>query len=672
MAAIAELDVPASRAPRPRTPRTTAIAPNHRADLDGLRAVAILVVVAYHAKVPGFGAGFVGVDIFFVLSGFLITRLIEAEITATGTLRVGRFWLRRARRLVPAAAVTIIAVMIATQLINGPLKLVEDVGDPLWSFSYLTNHFFAGEATNYFADNPESSPFLHMWSLAVEEQFYLFWPLIFFTVGHFVLPSRRTAPLSRILVVSAVTVGSFALCVSLTRQGSSLAFYSAVSRAWEFGAGAILAMTLLRRPTFATRHAASVLGATLLAVTLAVVRSTTSWPGAMALLPVVATLLLVAGEPQDRFLGRALTSKSAQTIGRLSYSWYLTHWPVLVLGGVLIGDPNLATRVALVVGALIPAYAMHVLVENRIRYSGRLKRSTAATLLVVFGVTAFGLGIWGLTWLRAEQFRDDPTVAMAIAARDDRTELIPECAKLDAGAVLNLCSGGEPNAGTALVLGDSHAAHWIPGVKVAANDLDMRWAASVMGECPATGVLLVVQPEACHYRQGRTHELIETIHPDVVVLSHSSGYIGTLKPQAEDWSRSDQLEEWTGRLRNFALDLKAIDIDLLVILDVPRFSSDPLECAAEAGDTSACSLQRTELAFTEEFHQAEIDALKQANHGTTFNPLPWLCDSTECPLMVEGNMAYADSHHLTTTAASTAGLQLSDAIRAALGKAVVS
>ncbi len=639
----------------------------HRPDLDGLRAVAIILVVGYHAGIPGFGAGFVGVDVFFVLSGFLITRIIASEIETTGTLGIGHFWVRRARRLVPASAVTVAGIVVANQLLTSPLTLMERSRDPLWALAYLTNYSLGADADDYFGTEPETNPFLHMWSLAVEEQFYILWPVVLLLLARFTAQQPNRTRAVQILAIAGASAGSFALCLALTERGTPWAFYLTISRMWEFGAGALLALvSVFGQPPVPARRALYWTGAGLVGIALLTVRHTDSFPGVVALIPVAATVALIAGRPTDGVLGRGLASQPAQFLGRLSYSWYLVHWPIIVLGSAALGWNSATGKTTLAVLSLLPALALHHGIENRLRHSQALERSAPRTVAVTVGFIVVAAGLWVVADAKNGSLDNDPLLASLHDARHDRTDVNRACSQLDAARVWDLCAGGDPSAPTVLVLGDSHAAHWIPAVERASEELHMSWAASVLGNCPTIGVTSGVVHPDCAGRRPLVFDLIDDIDPAIVVMSHSSGYINVLEANGRTLAPEQRLPAWSAELTEFTSELDRRGIPLLVVLDVPRFVSDPLDCAAEAGSTERCVVEGAALEKMFAFHRAERAALAEAGHGTSYDPTAWLCEPTACPLEVGGEIAYVDSHHVTAPVSRSSWPMMAAAIEDAL------
>jgi peptidoglycan/LPS O-acetylase OafA/YrhL len=374
-----------------------------------LRGIAILLVLLCHARLPGAEAGFIGVDVFFVLSGFLITRLLVDESQRTGRIRLGAFYARRARRILPAAIVVLASTLLAAQLVLSPLDLPRVADDALAASLSLANVRFALDATNYFAPDA-ASPVLHYWSLGVEEQFYLLWPVLL------LLAARTRRPrLAMTLLIALLLVGSFLLSVATTVSNGPWAYYLLPTRAWQLAAGGLLA---LAAPWFgrAPRPFSALigwLGVGLLGVGLIVIGPMTAYPGIAALLPTLGAAGVIASGGRAGSPGRiVLATPPLRWLGRISYSLYLWHWPILVLAPVALGldgsefgpaEGDLGLRLGLVLVAVVLAALTWRLVEEpfrrgrlpfgRVSLGGRVRgvaMAGAAVLVIGVGSTTMG------------------------------------------------------------------------------------------------------------------------------------------------------------------------------------------------------------------------------------------------------------------------------------------
>ncbi len=313
-----------------------------RPDIEGLRAVAVLAVVLFHAEVPGLAGGFVGVDVFFVISGFLITGLLWREANSTGTVRLRNFYGARARRLLPASALVGVFTLIASAVLLPPLQARTVMGDGIASALYVSNYRFALQGVDYFAGMPPPSPFQHYWSLGVEEQFYLVWPALILGTAWLIRRARRrtrtqatSSQRPYLMVLALVALTSFALSLVMTHLMPSVAFFGLPTRAWQLAIGGLVALTARTWQRLPLRAAAITgwagLGVIVLACTL--LSPATPYPGTAALAPTLGTALVIGAgcAAPSQGCGRLLGLSPMQAIGRVSYSWYLWHWPVLMI-----------------------------------------------------------------------------------------------------------------------------------------------------------------------------------------------------------------------------------------------------------------------------------------------------------------------------------------------------
>ena len=360
-----------------------------RGDIEGMRAVAVLLVVAFHAGLPIIRGGYVGVDVFFVLSGFLIPGLLVDELRRTGTLSFSGFYARRARRLLPLAAVVLASTVAAAHLLVAPVDRSGVGRDVAAAALWVANWNFAGQSTQYMAD-VDKSPVLHFWSLSVEEQFYLLWPLLLLCLagGTWIVRRSWTGAMRRV-AIGLVAIGALSLVLSwrVTTTDASLAYFGLHTRAWELalGSGIALARPLLPRLPRLMAVAGGWLGLAMVVGSSVVLDKDTPFPGTAALLPVVGTGLLVATGVAAASSGpaRLLDRSIPRFIGRISYAWYLWHWPCLVLANARWGvAPDTSTGeaattphagAAVVLAAVAASFALavvsHYLVEQPLRHA---------------------------------------------------------------------------------------------------------------------------------------------------------------------------------------------------------------------------------------------------------------------------------------------------------------
>src|ERR1700682_4610059 len=458
-----------------------------RPDIEGLRGLAVAVVVASHCGISILPGGFVGVDVFFVLSGYLITGLLGTEVRNTGTIDLARFYARRVRRLLPAMAVMVMATLLVGAIILAPQELALAARAARATAVYLANVFFGLNAADYFAGEVRTNPMLHMWSLAVEEQFYLVWPFLLLSLWRF--RSSRGALAALLLAASAV---SLAGCIYLTAHGSLLAFYGLHTRAWEFGLGGLVG--LIPRGALALPRGAWLAigwgGLLLIVGSVFLVTHEVGFPGWVALVPVIGTCAaLVAGnELPRRGVGVLLGSRPFQLLGGLSYSWYLWHWPFLVLGMVLLPDLQVPGKILLALGALLAAALPHRFLENPIRFHPYLVPRPIATLCL--GAALSGLCLvaaFGCLRL-ANALASTPQMGQISAAAHDISDMsYDRC--ISWSEQVETCEFGVRAAPTRVVLfGDSDAIQWFNAVERIAAARAWQLTTVVKFGCPAADV----------------------------------------------------------------------------------------------------------------------------------------------------------------------------------------
>lgn len=662
-----------------------------RSDVQGMRAVAVLLVMLYHAGVPGIEGGYVGVDVFFVISGFLITSQLLTAIERDGHIRFGEFYARRARRILPAALVVAAVTALAVILVY-PVRLVAGaLRDALATVLYVPNVWFAVQDTDYLADH-DASPFQHFWSLGVEEQFYLLWPLALVAVL-WVMRGRRARAVAVLAVMAAI---SFVAGVLLTTWSPSFAFFLLPTRAWELMVGGLVAFAM----PFLQARLPSALAATLgwaglagIIVAALVFDADVAFPGWAATLPVVgAALVILAGAGSPRGGPTALLSvRPAQHIGALSYALYLVHWPLLVVPegarGFAAPLPLWATLLLGLPVAYGAAVLLHRFVEEPARTAEVLRRRRPAVTLGWTGVVSLALctSLVAVTaWADARPTPTGGPVAAVTQATDppDGTAFVPanmdpdlESASEDLPVVyaddcqhnqqeesLQDCHYGsdDANAVTIAVFGDSHSAQWFPAMRTLL-DLrdDVRLDAYTKSFCPAVEVTPVLKGQtydSCvRWRDRVVRELVE--HPvDLVVISSSAFY--TLDGAADPAERQ---RLWRAGTADIVSRLASVGTKVLVIADTPRLAQPPVGClSATPLDADNCANERAD-ALDPDLAAIEADTVR-AHGGSTLDLTDYLCDATTCPAIIDNVLVYRDINHLTATMAK----HLAPEVRAAV------
>ncbi|MGW3233498.1 acyltransferase family protein [Kitasatospora sp. NPDC001095] len=669
-----------------------------RPDIEGLRGVAVLSVLAFHSAVPGLTGGFVGVDVFFVISGFLITGLLIGR-----PLGLWDFAARRARRILPAAATVLVATAVAGGALLDPLRGTDLARDLIASAGQFANWRFVGLQTDYLAAERDPSPLQHFWSLGVENQFYLLWGVVLLGLARR-LHGRRRA-LATTLTTVAVGAASLALCLRWTDSSAPLAYFSTGSRLWEFAAGACaalagpaLAARTERRPVrWSTRWSLRTLGWLGLAAVLAPVvlyDRDTPFPGTAALLPVLGTAaVLLAGHGAPGTLrtadaGRLLATRPLRAVGRLSYAWYLWHWPVLTIAQARYGSLPWTTLLALTAAAALPAWLTLRLVEQPLRYGSspapRRGLAVGASALVIPLIAALTLG--GGT-VRALGDPSSGPVAAPAGATDGPLllapgtrvlALTPPLARaredfppgkgceipLDADSSPRCLFGAVDSPDRIVLLGDSHAGQWISAGLALAEQ--RHWALEVLVKpgCPLAtltvrnNVLGRTFEECDRWRENTLTRLASGPRPRLVLMAGLNRY-GTQAERTEGWTRT--------------LDrLTALGAPLAYLGDTPMPGKDVPTClAASDGRSDACFFPR-DTAFEPD---PVLDGGLADRYGVrTLDLGPLLCPGTgpSCPAVLEGVVLYRDTGHITDTLARVLAPRLDRGLLGAAGTPVAT
>jgi peptidoglycan/LPS O-acetylase OafA/YrhL len=364
-----------------------------RRDIEGLRALAVGFVILFHAKFLGLTGGFIGVDVFFVVSGFLITSLLINEHSSVGEISLKNFYARRARRLLPASALVIALTALASRIWLEPLRL-KDIGtDAVASGGFFANILFGVRSTDYLQAGQPPSPFQHFWSLSVEEQFYIVWPALLMLL----LWKSRDRHTRAIVAVSILSVASLALCIWQTTQSQPWAFFGLHTRAWELGIGALVALCWKYVEQLPTNFRAVIgwLGLFAIVISGLTITEKMAFPGKLALLPVVATaLVLMAGQHAHWGPQRILSLQPLQWIGARSYSIYLWHWPVLIIAESHAARALTVTeRLIAIAASVIAASLSHHFLENPVRHSVSLQAKPRLALMVGGALIVMSVGV---------------------------------------------------------------------------------------------------------------------------------------------------------------------------------------------------------------------------------------------------------------------------------------
>ncbi len=669
-----------------------------RPDVEGLRAVAVVLVVLYHADLRGLSGGFVGVDVFFVISGFVITGLLLREREASGSTSLVSFYGRRARRILPAATLVIVTVVIATYAVLGVYY-----GDPTaitarWTSVFLANFHFAATGTNYLTATQPPSPLQNFWSLAVEEQFYLVFPAIVLVAAS--LRSRVSVRARLTAVLLPIILLSFLLSAVQTGTDPSTAYFSPLTRAWELALGALVAVatpSLLRLH----RHAAAAMtwaGLAAIAYAAVAYSSATSYPGTAVAVPVVGTALVIAGgAPVPRWGAESVLRLGPfQWFGRLSYSLYLWHWPILILAAESASSFSLPFRSNIVwlLVSVAAAYVTYRLVENPIRHaalwSGRrwLPLAAGAALIATSLVVAtVGLAVQptpssssagrAVVPLTPAELKHE--VAAAVHITSLPADLAPSLAgvRTDWGgptapcwpsygqSTVGRCLFGDPNGTRTMVLyGDSHAAMWFDTMDDLAYLLGWKLLILAKGDCPVLDLPFADpagygSPDgtftACTQWHRFALQRIAEVHPTLVIVTEDAD----LGPGDRHYSP----DTWQAAMVHTIHELPVPASEVVVLGNIPQLTQGGPDCLSlNPHAVQRCS--GPNLPYTAEHTDAEKRAAAQA--GAHFvDTTPWFC-STTCTDVIGRYQPYWDPYHVTNTYAHVLGPTLLQALAAVL------
>ena len=642
--------------------------------MQGLRAIAVLLVVLYHSGVETLSGGFIGVDAFFVISGFLITTHLLESLATHGRISFPAFYARRARRILPAALLVAALTTIAAWLWMPPLALEEVTRGAIATAFYVPNFLFAVQGTDYLAGT-SPSVFQHYWSLGIEEQFYLFWPAIL--AAGFVLCRRSEGRL--FALAGGLTLASFLACVLLMDVSTPWTFFGLHTRAWELGVGALIAFLLRSRAAQRLQHpAVGLLAWAGLAALLAgalLYDDATAFPGAAAALPVLATAAMIVGGNASGGLHatRLLGLAPFQLVGAISYSLYLVHWPLQIIPQAAVGEASplpLTARLALGAVAVPLAWLLYRFVERPVIAWPALRNRSAlltgaAALAASLALVAIAGGVHrvgaeaelstGRTAPEAGELRTDPQgtdyvpanlePTLKTAADDNPSIYDDDCHRSQPSTDASGCQIGEnPDAPLVFLFGDSHAASWYPALAQLAEDGEIRLDTNTKSSCSSVDVPLLldgVEYGECAQWRSDVVSRIQQEEPALVLLANH----GT-----EEWEMidgDDPAGQWQDGLESTIREIDGA-AEVAVLADVPLQGSDPAQCLSnnlEHADACDATVQE---AFSPEVIETE-KAAAQATDAEYLDFTPYLCNEETCPTIIDNLLVYRDEQHLTAT-----------------------
>jgi peptidoglycan/LPS O-acetylase OafA/YrhL len=677
---LERFDIPASP-PQESPPRhlPAPVPRKFRPDIEGMRAIAVIAVVLYHAGL-GVRGGYVGVDVFFVISGFLITQQLLGLLGAGGFGALPTFYTRRIKRLLPASVTVVVVTVVAARIWAPALQVRSIATDGIFTSFYGLNYRLAVEGTEYLHQGDAVSPLQHFWSLGVEEQFYLCWPLLILTIG--LLGRRLRTPVLALALVALIAL-SYRWSITITDRSAPWAYFSLQTRAWELALGALVAVGaawFVRLPRVVAELGA-LIGLAVVLTSCFVLSDASHYPGSVSALPVGGAALLIAcGCGGRRRVERLLGESFMQCVGRISYSWYLWHWPMLIMTPIIVGHPlDWQARAIVVWLSVLVAIGSYFFVENPARqlrlrtlpWFGLGTLLSAAAVLTGLLVIANPPSLVGhgaaVNLAQADtaspavikQMQQAVSSGVGITASPSNLTPNPQHAAEDLPAAdstschaaflviaQGACVYGDPNGThTAVIVGDSHADMWLPAFDLAGKREHWKVVDWTKSSCPVADITVYnsslnrTYTECDTWRQ-QVLPRIAALKPDLVFVSDSENVVGSsVTPQ--QWSAATLKSMNTLRAASGA----AVEL----IQDVPVPAYDMPSCVAQhLNDVTACTFAASKAySFPSRHRQLAADAT--AAGFRVIDPEAWICTTQRCPAVVGNILVYRDDTHLTAT-----------------------
>lgn len=613
----------------------------YRSEIDGLRAIAVLAVVLYHAGI-GPAAGFVGVDVFFVISGYLITALLYKEWNVTNRIGIFAFYARRFRRLFAALMLVVTSTVVISAFVLSPFGEVKEVAQSASaSFMFVSNFYFEMTTGGYFDGNSDTLPLLHLWSLAVEEQFYFVWPMLLIVV-------LRLRPNSLVPILIALTLSSLVLAEFLVVNNPQTAFYQMPARFWELAIGGLIAL----QPSGKLREGGIAAGLSLAILLLAVFISPAHFPGIGALPAVVGAALLlytVHGTTRLGMAGMVLRSRPMVFFGVISYSLYLWHWPLLALDRAMRAGPSpVEMRLSLCLVAVVLAWLSYRFVECPFRYA---EPGAHSSRVVTAGLaSSLALAVAAVTI--GDRFdQEPPPTDLASLTSRDMPENHSSCHYMGNEPLAVFPKPGcnsVPDLPVHVVIwGDSMALAWQP----------FAWSLGRQAGVAATSYSRDACPPVLDYSNGKRlaeDQLCRRFNAlvigrikgiDTLILS------STWSPVVQQSDRQAAFTEYKTGLLDTVRQVLPIVKKIILLGPTPHLPDSAPRCI-RASNLDACAVNRNEFdAITSESRQLLVSIATAYEAVTYLDPADFFCTDEICPVLKDGYGLYWDSYHVSSTAA---------------------
>ena len=627
---------------------------NHgvRTDIQALRALAILSVVVFHVWPERLTGGYVGVDIFFVISGYLITGQLWRQEQRTGKVDFRDFWARRARRLLPASLLVILATTVATFFLTTASWYSKVHNEAYGATGYVQNWVLIKKVTNYLTDDGTKSPFQHFWSLSVEEQYYIFWPIILFLALMLVKAFPKIFK-NKVLLLSVLTlilVGSFVFSVWQTRELPKEAYFNTFTRAWEFAAGALLAVGTSSDAATAQKRSPLwfLAGVVFMGYAIFAFTPQTPFPSFWAAIPVVgAVLTLHGGQSAHRIMpGKLMAARPVQFIGDISYSLYLWHWPILILAPwVLVNNIDMWGRFAIVAISIVMGWLSKRFVEDPVRFGwlstlkpGRQLLASGLAMLLILS-TIFGLNVVAKAQLKNSYGNTQLNPPLSHLDKGVRAAESGDCKVSREEAKFFTCAKGD-RKGTIRValIGDSHTRQWFVPVDNLA--FKYHWNVTMISKSACTVVDPALYPaNLTHYTcKGWNSDLEKYLasQPPFDLIINSNSSLVTQGRADAGVAFASEVKKITARGTKF-----------LLIHDTPKPKDNFIPCIEMYGAKSnlRCGLPLKGGLTPSDPMPAAVKGMKNVVVADFTN---LFCSSTYCPPVIGNIIVYRDNSHITS------------------------